>query len=74
MKVIPKGTFLLRQDKVGDVYKDVLARNGVEMEVSEEEYKRFQSKFIDPVKQEKEAKRFREIREAELKRQQEMKK
>jgi hypothetical protein len=46
MKVFAKRTFLLKQiHEDGGKVKDVIARKGVAMEVSEKEYKKFEKDF-----------------------------
>lgn len=53
MKVIPKRTFLLRQDDMDGGKKiDIVVRTGELAEVSEKEYARFKTDFdkLDPKK------------------------
>jgi hypothetical protein len=46
MKVIPKRTFLLKQEHLdGGKVKDVIARKGELIDVSEKEYKKFEKDF-----------------------------
>lgn len=48
MKLIPKKTFLLRQDKLeGGKRKDVVAKKGIMIEVTEEEAAKFYGYFFD---------------------------
>jgi len=47
MKLIPKKTFLLRQDEIeGGKKKDVIAKKGVAIEVTEKEAVRFFGHFM----------------------------
>lgn len=49
MKVIPKRTFLLKQVEAGEgKVKDVIARKGEAIDVTEKEYRQFVSSF-EPV-------------------------
>jgi hypothetical protein len=48
MKLIPNKTFLLRQDKLsGGKRKDIVAKRGIPIEVTEEEAAKFYGYFFD---------------------------